>query len=690
MKAIKSILLVTLLFLVQAAQAQSLGTAQARYDEFVSHMSSSGESLSSYQALYSAYTEYMRVYKASEKGSNEWFTAKDALLNMLPHIYKGAYFYTSKNSQQKAIDFIVAFMDLTLDEDIAAGSFSKGQDYGTFAWSAAAKAFNGKDFVNAVKYLNAYINSGDPTRRAQAFNFMAKSYENLNDNPSAIYVLEQGLTLYPDNTSMLATIVNLLSETKSNDAALQKYVTKAMELKPQDEGLINIQAQLYERTGKYDKAASCYKRLKDMRPQNLEVARHLALDYYNAGVEYVHKHKAMAYQSKNKKEAQIYRNQANSYFAQAAQVLDQVIYSDPLAVNYAIALANVYAFLENGPKLQEVNKRIVALGQQPVSNTSRIDFISYKDASVTADLLARVPNSGAGSQQGPGMVAKADTPPVRQQPAAPKETPRPNKTLSDVDVNIPVNSTDNVNTYVLIIANEKYTRVAEVPNAENDGNVFAQYCNKVLGIPNDNIRKHLNVTYGEMLNAIEDIKSIAHIKKGDCNIIVYYAGHGVPDEKTKTAYLLPVDADGKQTRACYPLSEFYAELSAMDANQTTVFLDACFSGARRSEDGDMLMSARSIAIDVDEGEVEGRVVVFSAASGDQTALAYDEKKHGMFTYYLLKKLKDTKGDVCLADLGEYITEQVALQARLKNHKEQTPTVVPGTAFGEEWGVMKLR
>ena len=128
----------------------------------------------------------------------------------------------------------------------------------------------------------------------------------------------------------------------------------------------------------------------------------------------------------------------------------------------------------------------------------------------------------------------------------------------------------------------------------------------------------------------------------------------------------------------------------MKLKQAVVFLDACFSGARRSEDGDMLMSARSIAIDVDEGEVEGRVVVFSAASGDQTALAYDEKKHGMFTYYLLKKLKDTKGDVCLADLGEYITEQVALQARLKNHKEQTPTVVPGTAFGEEWGVMKLR
>lgn len=673
MKVIKVIICVILLSCFHTVHSQSLNTAQAKYDEFMSLFSSGGESLNSYHALYSAYDEYMKVYKTAEKESAEWQLAKNALNGLFPHLYRGAYFYTAKNNPKKTLDFVVAFMDITTNEDLCDDNFEKGNDYGTFAWMAATKAYNNKDYSNAVKYLNAYINSGDASKRADAFNFMAKSYIYLNDDAHAIYVLDQGLTFYPENASMLASIINLLSKTKSNDEALQKYVTKALETKPQDEGLINIQAQLFERTQKYEKAIDCYKKLKEMKPQSLEIARHLALNYYNAGVVYVQKYNTMMHSSKNKKDASMYKSLAGRYFISAAQNLDQVLYSDPMAVNYAYALANVYLFQDNTAKLQEVNKRITALGHQPVDNKSDIDFISYDNVAGSTDLMANVPAQVSNKQ------------PART-PAAPKEK----KAFSDVDVNIPVNDPTNVNTYVTIIANEKYTRVAEVPNAENDGNVFAEYCNKVLGIPNDNIRKHLNVTYGEMLDAIEDIKSIAKIKKGDCNIIVYYAGHGVPDEKTKSAYILPVDADGKQTRVCYSLSEFYAELSALNANCTTVFLDACFSGATRSEEGEMLMSARSIAIDVDDSEIDGKLVVFSAASGDQTALAYDEKHHGMFTYFLLKKLKDTKGNVNLADLGKYITEEVSLQARLKNHKEQTPSVVSGLGFGDEWEKMKLK
>ncbi|GEM_PF-792349 len=677
----KILAFVVLLLSVQAMHAQTLASAQAKYDEFVSLYSTSGESMNSYQSLYLAYDEYMKIFKSATPGSAVWLESKDALRSIFPHTYRAAYFYTSKNNSKKTLDFVVAFMEITTNEDICGNDFNKEKDYGTFAWMAATKAYNGKDYASAVKYLNAYINSGDPSKRAEAFNFMAKSYIYQNDDAHAIYVLKQGLTFYPDNLPMLTSIINLLSKSKGDDASLQKYVEKAMELKPTDEGLINIQAQLYERMKKYDKAIGSYKKLKNLKPQSLEVARHLALNYYNAGVVYAQKYRSVMFDSKSKKEAQMYRNQANHYFVTAAQSLDEVLYNDPMAINYAYALANVYAFQENKAKLQEANKRIIALGHQPVNNKSSIDFISYDTPSVSADLMA---NASAESQPRPAAQMPEN------KPVKAVEKPAPKKTRSDVDVNIPVNSTTNTNTFVTIIANEKYTRVAEVPNAENDGNVFAEYCNKVLGIPADNIRKHLNVTYGEMLDAIEDIKSIAKIKKGDCNIIVYYAGHGVPDEKTKSAYILPVDADGKQTRVCYSLSELYAELSALNANCTTVFLDACFSGATRSEEGEMLMSARSIAIDAEEGEIDGKVVVFSAASGDQTALAYDEKQHGMFTYFLLKKLKETKGNVSLAELGEYITVEVSLQARLKNHKEQTPSVVPGMAFGDEWEKMKLK
>lgn len=172
-------------------------------------------------------------------------------------------------------------------------------------------------------------------------------------------------------------------------------------------------------------------------------------------------------------------------------------------------------------------------------------------------------------------------------------------------------------------------------------------------------------------------------------MIFYYAGHGVPDEQTKSAYLLPTDADGKQMRLCYPLSELYTELNGMNARNTIVFLDACFSGATRSAD-EMLLSARSVAIDVDPDEVEGKLLIFSAATGNQSALSYDEKHHGMFTYFLLKHLKETKGNTDLGNLADYLSEQVALESQLNNNKQQTPTVIVGNKYGTtSWKKMRL-
>ncbi len=60
--------------------------------------------------------------------------------------------------------------------------------------------------------------------------------------------------------------------------------------------------------------------------------------------------------------------------------------------------------------------------------------------------------------------------------------PSAQKTLSDVDVNIPQTKTENNNTYVLIFANETYKYAAGVPFALRDGEVFRQYCEQTLGI----------------------------------------------------------------------------------------------------------------------------------------------------------------------------------------------------------------
>lgn len=253
---------------------------------------------------------------------------------------------------------------------------------------------------------------------------------------------------------------------------------------------------------------------------------------------------------------------------------------------------------------------------------------------------------------------------------------------SDVDLYIPENPTNNENTFVVIIANEDYNRLADVNFALNDGRVFAQYCNKTLGIPTSNIRKYEDATLGNMLEALADIKNIADAYKGNLKVIFYYCGHGAPDEKTEEAYLIPTDAFAVSARTCLSVSTLYEELGLMKTKSTTVFLDACFSGATR--DDQMIAAARSVAIAPRSDRPSGNVAVLSASSGTETALQYDEKGHGMFTYYLLKKLQETKGNVSLGELSEYITNRVLQKSTVVNRKSQTPTMQVSPQVMNSW------
>ena len=260
---------------------------------------------------------------------------------------------------------------------------------------------------------------------------------------------------------------------------------------------------------------------------------------------------------------------------------------------------------------------------------------------------------------------------------------------SDVDINIPQNATlKNSNTFVAIIANENYQRVSDVTFAANDGKLFAEYCTKALGLPQNHVMLYTDATLGNMLGAVNRMKEIGEAYSGKANIIFYYAGHGIPDETSKDAYLLPVDGDGTSVRTCYKQSELFAELASIKANSVVVFMDACFSGAQRG-DG-MLMAARGVAIKAKKSNPLGNMVVFSAAQGDETAYPYKEQRHGMFTYYLLKKLQETKGEATLGEISDYVTSEVRKQSIVVNGKMQTPTLTSSSAIGDAWRNWKLK
>ena len=91
-----------------------------------------------------------------------------------------------------------------------------------------------------------------------------------------------------------------------------------------------------------------------------------------------------------------------------------------------------------------------------------------------------------------------------------------------------------------------------------------------------------------------------------------------------------------------------------------------------------------------EGILKGNMVVFSAASGEQTAYPYKSKEHGLFTYYLLNKLEKEKGDVTLGELAKYIVSEVGKTSIIENRKSQTPTVGHSASLANKWQNLKLK
>lgn len=252
----------------------------------------------------------------------------------------------------------------------------------------------------------------------------------------------------------------------------------------------------------------------------------------------------------------------------------------------------------------------------------------------------------------------------------------------------PVTGKHNDNAFALIIANEEYEMAAKVENATNDGLAFKEYCIKTLGIPGNNVKYASNLSYGKMKKAINDAIELAGSMNGQASLLVYYAGHGIPDNKTKDAFIMPIDADGTDTEVCLSLNELYNRINSKDLKHCVVFLDACFSGAQR--DGDMIVAARGARLKPTESAPLGKTIVFSATSGDQAAFSHKEEKHGLFTYYLLSKLQETKGNVNLGELADYLTEKVGFESRRINNMTQTPTVSVARGMENSWKSIKLR
>ena len=252
---------------------------------------------------------------------------------------------------------------------------------------------------------------------------------------------------------------------------------------------------------------------------------------------------------------------------------------------------------------------------------------------------------------------------------------------SDVDEIPAGKAKSNKDAYAIVIGIENYRqKLPKADFATHDAQTMTEYLTKVLGYPEENVITLLNDKALKSDFAKYFEKWLSNNVEAGSTVFVYYSGHGAPDVKSGSAYLVPYDGDPAFIdQTGYSLNRMYDALGKLPAKKIIVALDSCFSGAGgRSV---IAKGARPLVMSLQRNVVLSKnLTVMSASSGDQSSSTYDEKGHGLFTYFMLKGIKSEDvakrdGSIDINDLFSYVKPQVERIARKQYNNEQTPQLI---------------
>ena len=276
-----------------------------------------------------------------------------------------------------------------------------------------------------------------------------------------------------------------------------------------------------------------------------------------------------------------------------------------------------------------------------------------------------------------GQYVKSDSAQVTDSRPVSRLSPPP----ADVDTLPSAKAPPRKNAYAVVIGIEQYReKLPKADFADRDAKLMGEYLTKVLGYPEENVIVRLNerATRTDLVKYFEEwLRN--NVDPGG-SVFVYYSGHGAPNNKTGEAYLVPYDGDPAFVDStAYPVKQLYAALEKLPAKEIVVVMDSCFSGAGgRSV---IAKGSRPMVISAENPILAtGKTVVLAASSGDQVSSTFEEKGHGLLTYYFLKGLQgeadlNKDGTIEMAELFEYVKPNVQRVARKQYNNEQTPQLL---------------
>ncbi len=253
--------------------------------------------------------------------------------------------------------------------------------------------------------------------------------------------------------------------------------------------------------------------------------------------------------------------------------------------------------------------------------------------------------------------------------------------LPDIDAPLRTGASAS-NDAAVVIGNEDYIDVADVPYAAADADAFRNFLIYTRGVPQSQVQTLNDASPAEMQRAVE--RAAQEVGPGGV-LWVYYAGHGAAHPTTRERVLLGRYAKLSPDPVIFGEGVIRVQdlkaAASVGTGEAVFIVDACYSGTGRS--GEALGDGR-FAVPTSYAAAPS-ASEWTATQPDQVASPLHAAGHGAFTYFAVGALRGwadgeldgrRDGEVSLKEAQAYVA-RVLREVGLRN---QSPAVVGGDAL----------
>jgi hypothetical protein len=238
----------------------------------------------------------------------------------------------------------------------------------------------------------------------------------------------------------------------------------------------------------------------------------------------------------------------------------------------------------------------------------------------------------------------------------------------------------------LVISIEDYhdsTKLKKVKYALNDATIFIDSFVK-LGCQRDKF-KHLNDNLATKTTIIESLRELTQYARPNETIIFYYAGPGFFYNGRNRISCVDTSLASIESTTV-EINSIIATMDKSKSNKVIVFLDCCHSGIEFTE------VERSPVTDFSTDDLKYKyreaehLMVFASCKSDEKSHTDLERKHGVWSYYLIQALTGKAKDIydnslLFSDkLQKYLLESTNIRVKKITTEKQHQTPVK---YGKE-------